>query len=452
MTDASVLPASRPQNVNFAVYTVGELASGIYTVIPAVLLMFYMTNILGIPVSLATLAAFVPRIVELTSNWIIPGISDRTRTRIGRRRPFMLAGSLTILPAFAAIWFSPFSDPVKSAYYVLGVYSICTLAYSCYVIPFIALNADLPRDYHDRTRLNSFRTAYVFIGMIVAGVGAPLIVDSIGGGRTGYCYMGIIMGAVMALAISVSFTTAREPPTLNSIAAPSIRETLSAIRGNRPYLLLLAAYFTYISSAGLFGTILAYFVTYVLGRNESFLSLIFLVMYVTSVACVPAWNSLSRRWGKLASFQVCIALVVASSVLYLGMNPHTPLPVIMAAVMLFGANAAGVQVFSFSMLADCIHHGNDDLGAKTSPAMFSGVFLAGEKLGFAAGALLAGSVLGVTGFVATTNGSVAQPPGAIEGMRLSLGLAPIVLNAIALIALRFYRPFERQMLERQRAK
>ncbi len=98
------------------------------------------------------------------------------------------------------------------------------------------------------------------------------------------------------------------------------------------------------------------------------------------------------------------------------------------------------------MLADCVQHGGGGSGANSSAGIFAGVFISGEKLGFAAGALLSGVILGVSGLVETTAGSVLQPQSALNGIRFSLSLAPVILNGLAFCVLGLYRPFERQMM------
>jgi Na+/melibiose symporter-like transporter len=363
----------------------------------------------------------------------------------------MLAGSLTILPTFALIWMSPFTDPESSSYFVLVMFSICTISFSCFLIPFFALNAELPRDYHDRTALNSYRTAYTMIGAVLAGAGAPLVVQFVGGGRNGYMAMGLGMGAIMAIVTFVSFISAREPARHEDEKIPTLRQTLDAITGNKPYIYLFTAYFIHITSVGLFGAVLAYFVTYVLKRDADFLSLLFFLTYGASIAAIPFWVWLSKKVGKFRSFQSCIGLLIVSSVAYAFVTANTSMPILLAIVILNGLSGGAVQVFSFSMLADCIQHGNKKPGVLTSAAMFNGVFIAGEKLGFASGALLSGIIFAVAGLVETTKGSVMQPESAITGIRVAISLVPAALNVVAITVVSFYSPFERELLAAEAA-
>jgi Na+/melibiose symporter-like transporter len=98
------------------------------------------------------------------------------------------------------------------------------------------------------------------------------------------------------------------------------------------------------------------------------------------------------------------------------------------------------------MVADCVHHGSAHRASHASSGTYTGVFIAGEKLGFALGAALSGLILGFSGLVATTAGEVAQPSSALLGIRLSVSLVPVALNVLAMLLLLRYRPFERRML------
>ena len=284
------------------------------------------------------------------------------------------------------------------------------------------------------------------------GAGAPLIVAWAGGGRHGYMVMGLIIGTIMSTVFLVTFSKAREPARPEFEPVPTIRDTIAAIGSNRPFAVLFGAYFLNITSGGLYGAVLAYFVTYGILRNESFISVLFFVIYGSSFISVPLWGWISRKTGKLLALQVSIALTIFASMGFLFIMPITPVAVILAVVFVQGLSGGGVQVMATSMLADCISEGDRRPDAAAgSAAMFNGVFIAGEKLGFATGALLSGIILSAAGLIATTQGSVAQPASAVVGIRFALSWMPAALNSAGVALLMFYRPFERKLLADLRA-
>ncbi|HHM8127193.1 TPA: MFS transporter [Pseudomonas aeruginosa] len=436
------------KQVWYPLYTIGDLASGIYSVTPSILLMYYMTNILGIPVALATAAAFLPKIVDLICNPIIGAISDRTSTRLGRRRPFMLFASLLILPSFALIWASPaHSSATISAYFVIGIFSVCTICFSCFVIPFFALNTEIATDYHDRTSLNSYRTMYSMIGCLLAGAGAPMIVQHFGGGKTGYAMMGIVLGATMAVATFITFITAREPARTSVINPPTLRQAWACVSVNRPYLILLSAYFLHIVGAGIAGASLAYFVTYILQRDTDFLSLLFLLYFGMSVLSIPLYVWLGRKVGKFHAYLTALSLVAIFSSAMFFLDATTPLPLLLAVATLANMHEGGIQVFTFSMLADCVRESSTPVGTSTPSAMFNGFFIAGEKLGFATGVLLGGAIFIVSGLIETTEGFVHQPQSALTGIGLSVSVVPAVLNLISSLLFIRYKTFDQRAVQ-----
>lgn len=428
--------------VRYPIYTIGDLSSGIYSVTPSILLMFYMTNILGISVGLATLAVVLPKIVDLISSPVVGGMSDRTSTSVGRRRPYILFAGLTILPTFGFIWGAPFGSPFASACFVIAIFSVCTFCYSCFLVPYCALNSEIATGYHDSTALNSYRAVYSMLGCVLAGAGAPLIVEKFGGGRPGYLAMGIVMGSVMAASVTTTFFASREPRRHVDGQRLTKAEIWRALVNNRPFLLLLFSYVLHVVGGGVVGATLAYFVTYVLHRDTDFLSLLFFLTFGASVAAIPLFVHLGKLVGKFGSFAVALVVAGTAALGYLMVHRATPVPFVLAIATVLGMSEGGIQVFAYSMLADCIKHGDKRGDAPQAEAVLSGVFVAGEKLGFALGALVAGGLFALAGLTETQEGFVEQPNSAIWSIRLAVSVIPMVVNVLAVILFWFYRPFD----------
>ena len=98
-----------------------------------------------------------------------------------------------------------FNSPNSAFIYVMFIYILCTTAYTVYVIPYTAMPAEMTDDIHERTTVISFRMTFALVGMLVAGVAAPLIVDAAGGGRGGYAVMSVSIGSFCGLAMLFSF-------------------------------------------------------------------------------------------------------------------------------------------------------------------------------------------------------------------------------------------------------
>jgi Na+/melibiose symporter-like transporter len=438
------LPSQGPARlVRYPLYAISDLSTGIYAVTPSILLMFYMTNILGISVGWATAASFLPKVVDVIVGPWIGALSDRSTARLGRRRVFILFGGLTILPTFLLIWTAPFASPVLSACFIIAAFSVCAVCFSAYVVPYSALNTEVAPRYHDSTSLNSFRATYSMIGALLAGAGSPLIVQALGGGKAGYAAMAGVMGGVMMLSILVTYFFSREPQ--RHVQPPRMRlaDMRRCVSDNRPFRVLLLAYFVHIVGSGTVGAGLAYFVTYQLRRDTDFLSLMFFVSFAASILAIPLFAALGKRRGKFFAYGFALCTSALFGTGYFIVGEHTPTSLLILAAALAGISEGGIQVFAFSMLIDSIRHGNASPEAPAAEALMSGLFMAGEKVGFATGVAVAGGIFYLTGLVETTEGFVPQPASAVFGIRLATSLVPVAFHLLSLAIFFAYRSFDR---------
>ena len=435
---------SRKRTVWYPLYTVGDLSSGIYAVTPGILLMFYMTSVLGIPVAVATIASFVPKIVDLIAGPVIGALSDRSTSKIGRRRSYVLYGGLTILPAFTLLWASPFTSPMWAATFVVLAFCLCSLCNTSFSVPYCALNAEITTDYHDGTVLNSYRAFYSMVGCVIAGAGAPVLVEYFGGGRSGFFAMGATMAAIMATCILVTFFSSKEPKKSHVTTVPfKLPLVLKSIYSNKPYRTLMLAYFIHVIGSGIVSASLAFFVTYQLKQGADYLSLIFLLSFGSSVLMLPLFSMLGRRRGKFTAYSTAIGFTAVAMLGYFFLDDRSKLWQVLSVAVLAGFSEGGVQAFAYSMLSDSIRYGQENDTKLNSDAMMTGVFIAAEKLGMASGAGIAGCIFLLTGLVETTSGYVHQPESALQGIRLAASIAPSVLNVIALIVFSRYAKFDR---------
>lgn len=423
--------------VKYPIYTIGDLSSGIYGIGPAILLLFYMTNILGVPIEIATIATTVPKFLDLILSPLIGSISDRTNTRLGRRRPYILAAGILIFPLFLGIWAAPFTDPTLSAWFIGLVYAACSICYGAFLVPYCALNSEVAPNYTDNSVLSSYRATYSMTGCLLAGAGAPVLVDLLGGERTGYAGMGVTLAAIMSISMLITFFNSKEPPRGTATETITFRQMVRALTSNKPFFVLTITYILHMIAAGISSTALAYYVAYVLGKDTTVLSAVFFLSFGTSIASIPLFLAIGKRIGKHSLFTLAYVIAAFAALAFYVLDSSSSLTSVYAVGAFSGLAEGAIQAFAYAMLADCIRYGDSRQGA-----LVSGVFIAGEKLAIAVGTMMAGTVLAVSGLVETQEGTIEQPASAISGILISTALIPVVLNILGILVFLYYRKFD----------
>ena len=177
--DEDVTVASRQKDDEFALSTseriafgVGSLATATYAVVPGLVLLYYLTDVLGVTAALASVVVFLPKLLDLVYNPIIGRLSDLTVSRIGPRRPWMIAGMIILPLGFASIFFSPF-EGYAAAWWVGGALALAGLGFSAFAIPYGVLPAELGASAAERTSMTAWRMGFLGIALLGAGAVAP---------------------------------------------------------------------------------------------------------------------------------------------------------------------------------------------------------------------------------------------------------------------------------------
>jgi Na+/melibiose symporter-like transporter len=256
------------------------------------------------------------------------------------------------------------------------------------------------------------------------------------------------MGVVCAVLFLVGFATAilatrNVPSVLRAEPGGGLRDQLVAVRDNPDFRVLFAAFVIQAlgTSAALAGA--PYVAEYLLG-DKALTTVLFVALVAPAILLVPVWRLVSNRYGKEKGFRwatVCFlvgALVMATA-------GRSPTWLLLVGVGVAGIGYAGQQLFPLAMLPDTIQADSLRTGRRRSGA-FTGVWTAGETLGFALGPAVFGLVIAVGGFVSTTSGqTVTQPDSALTAIAIGFGVVPAVLMLVSLPVLRRYRLTEDEL-------
>ncbi|CAM3545729.1 MFS transporter [Stackebrandtia soli] len=419
-------------------YAMGSLATGAFGTVPGLLLLPYLTDTLGVGAAVAGLLVLLPKAWDVLVNPFAGRISDRTVSRWGPRRPYVLFGGIGLAVAFAALFAAPTPPGAAAAGYVAVAFLVTATAFAFFQVPYVAMPAEITDDYTERTRLMTWRVAVLAVAILVSGAVAPMIVNTTGGGVAGHRWMGLFVAAVIAVGAVATFVgTRRTRADRVTETEPSLRAQLSTARRNRPFMVLTTVFV--IQTIGI-ATMLAgvkYMADHVLGRPGDGPTLLFACFVGPALLVMPLWSRLGRRLGKRAALSVASTLF-ALGALGLLVAWFAPPAVVYAVTAVIGVGYAGQQVFAMAMLPDCIADDADRTG-KRQAGVFTGLWTAGETLGLALGPGVFALVLTLSGYVSSATGeAAAQPDAARLGVLIGFSVVPALLVGPVTLLLRRY--------------
>ena len=420
-------------------YPLGSFATGAFGTVPGLLLLPYLTDSLGVAAGLAGALVLLPKVWDVIFNPIAGRISDRTVTKIGPRRPFVVWGGLAAGILFMLIFAGVMGTSRGAPVWVVGSFILCATAYAFFQVPYCAMPAEITDDERERSGLLTGRVAVIAFVILVCGALAPMIANGNADRIAGYRAMGVFVGAFFIIGGVGTFIGTRRAPVGTVGRSESLRAQLRVAAANKPYLVLLVCFI--IQGAGI-ATILAgvnYFAEQVT-RTSLAGTVLFAAFIAPVIIFMPMWSRIGRRTGNLRGFVIASLLFTLGGLLItvVGFVAGTNLVLAGVAVAVIGVGYAGEQVFALAMLADCIAADTARTGVAQG-GVFAGIWTAGETLGYALGPGVFSLFLQFSGYISTTAGhTVVQPPSAAVGIILGFGIAPAVLMAGGLILLRWY--------------
>jgi GPH family glycoside/pentoside/hexuronide:cation symporter len=417
----------------------GSVGTGAFSTVPGLLLAYYLTDSLGVAAGLAALVVAVPKLWDVLVLPVVGSMSDRAMLRVGSRRPFLLVGGTALPICFVAMFSVPSgASPGLAAGWVLVAFTAAATAFAVFQVPYIAMPAEITDDVQERTTLMSWRVAFLSIAILLAGAGAPLIRDAIGG-AAGYFAMSVAIALLIAVGMLACWWAMRTTKVWQRAdqTTPLVESVRVALH-HRPFVVLLAAFVLQaLATSSMLGAA-QYVATYRLD-DPSAITVLFLALVAPAILVMPLWTRASRLWGKRAGFMAASGTFLVGTLAVLAADGANSFALVALAVAVCGIGYAGMQMFPLSMLPDTIAADTAASGQRRS-GVFTGLWTAGETAGFALGPAIVLAVLSLGGFVSSqADEQVAQPDSAVTAILVAFTVVPAALLLISLPLVRAYR-------------
>jgi GPH family glycoside/pentoside/hexuronide:cation symporter len=438
--DPASVPTRRLPLGQKLVYGFGDLVLAVRQTVFQFAMLPFFTDVVLLAPWLAGAAKMVGLAWDGVNDPITGYLSDGTRTRLGRRRPFMLGAAIPMGLTFALLWLVPPGlGQLTSFLCLVAAYLVLDTCFTLYATPYLALGAELSDDYHERTQLSATRAFFHVVGLFLGATAPFAILNWYGDDRaTGYAVMGISIGVFMAAVAFVTGALVRERP-LPASADRSERMSWRAFASgllttlrNHPFRVMIATFAVLQIGGGIYQTMVPYAFQYWLGRRE-LVGQVLAIYMACFVASLPLWTRLARRLGKDRALKLCMLWgTVSLAIVPIAFSPDMSTLRMTAFLVLAGLGNGGWAVLPVAITADIVD--TDELATyRRREGAYFGMWMLALKLATALASGIVGLGLQVIGYVP----NAVQSPGTILGIKLLYGPIPAVFLLLGLVV--FYR-------------
>ena len=418
-------------------YGMGDVGCNFSWMFVGNFLMIFYTDVFGISMSAVATLMLFSRFWDAINDPIIGGLSDKTHTRWGRYRPWLLfAAPLTALVLILTFWAHPDWSQTHKIIYMAVTYCILVLGYTCVNIPYGTLCGAMTQNMTERAQINTSRSVSAMIAIGIINIITIPLIEWLGNGnaRQGYLLIAILYGTIFAVCHIFCFAKTKEVVEVPVAQKIPLRLQLQAVAKNKPYLLALLGQV-------LFGFILygrnadlLYYFTYV--ENDAVLftyySMAIIIPSIIGAACFPKVFQLTSNKGWAASvfaFGTGITIIA----LFFFSPVTSPIPFyLFAALSQFFFSSFNTAIYA--IIPDCVEYGEWRTGIRNDGFQYAFISL-GNKIGMALGTALLALSLGWAGYEANTT----QNEAVVAIMRHSFSTIPGILWVVTALALFFYK-------------
>jgi GPH family glycoside/pentoside/hexuronide:cation symporter len=396
----------------------------------SLLLLTFLIEFVGVPAVTAGALILVSKIYDAVTDPLMGVLSDRTKSRWGRRRPYLMLGGLLAGLSFVMIFTVPtFENQNTTLLYIFVALLLNATAYTVFNVPYLAMPAEMTDSYHERTSLMSFRVSAIAGGQLLSSVIGPVIIAEYGGGLFGHSVMSVAVGIAIIAICTICFWTTHDAKftVRNTQHSYTFSDQVKLVFENKPFFTLLMVKFTQLFGFSIFIAALPLLFTRTLGVSYAYLGTYYLFQAGATIASQPAWVFLSRKYGKTRCYYVTSIIFAAATISWVFGEAVDPNWHINLRAVFTGLGAGGLLLIGQSLLPDTIEHDFQRTGLRRE-GVFAGVYTTVEKMSFAFGPALLGILLGTMGWVEAQGGvQVEQSSQALMAIDIAMIIPTVTL-------------------------
>jgi GPH family glycoside/pentoside/hexuronide:cation symporter len=433
MQESAATQVSTGKRIAYAApaFALAVVGIPVYVYIPK----FYI-DVVGINIAVVGYLLLTVRIFDAVTDPAIGVLSDKTRSRFGRRRPYVAGGAFALAVSIFLLFNPPDGPTVfRTLWFGIGIF-LLFLFWTIVTVPYESLGPEITFSYDERTALFGVRDGALIAGTLVAA-SSPAVVAQIfdlpvdtAGERAKFFWISVIYAPLVVALCWWCVFSIREIALLSGEKKIDLRRGLWSMRRNRPFGILLISYTISAFGNNLPATLILFYVQYVLRSDQA--DFFLLLYFLTGVLFLPGWVALSRRLGKKWTW---LSATVINTGAFFGVFLLGPGDTTLYGILVFvsGIGFGATVALPSAIQADVIDYDELLFGVRRE-GLYIGIWSVTKKLAAALGVGLSLPILGLTGY----EPNVAQAPGVVFALRVLYALVPCICNAIAFFVLLRY--------------
>ena len=410
-------------------------------------LLIYMTDVLGIAAGVAGAIIFGARMYDLVTDPLMGYISDRTKTRWGRRRPYLLLGGFACFVAFVALFNVPnIETETGMVIYATFLLILFTTAYTIFNVPFLAMPAEMTDSYNERTSMMGYRVVFFTTANLGLFLGGGMLLKTYGP-EQGYAMMGWVLGTFLLASMLIAFYATGSAPRHERTEEShlSVWQQIALVTDNKPFMVFLAVKLCQLIAQASSQAALIFFGVYVLQRSEELLLSFGIYFTISTFVAIPLWTWAGKRFSKKPVYMAAAILYAIVMSSWMLSDSSEAQWIVNARIFGIGVAVTGILVMGFSILPDTMEYDRRRTGLNRE-GIYAGLYSTMEKAASGFGPLLFGAYLGSMGYVSTRGGELAaQPDAAVSGIYMGLAVFPAAAAALSAVLLIFYKLDEKTL-------